>query len=508
MENKMKKLFGLAVGLVLLLIAIPTELLEAQVYTEFDTVWVRQSTPYTKLQQYTTHTANQFALPPNFIPENRDDGYKKVPLPWPYEFNGQVYTSIWINVNGFICFYQDGRFPPNVAPDNNRGLFIQSNSYPNNVAAPYWGDHYYRAYGDLFEGYIPSKIKTGGYTDAKKGEAFVVEWEDLNINDERVKSSVGNFQVILFKSEDPFSFQGDIEFAYGVVGSPLLPDSVGTIVITRNAAVGLKGQSSGIQGDDADFVNGLFFNYRPEVTKQPILARTNTKLTDQWPPSEATDQRIEFGALVRKKVDEWWGDGDADLSKAIGNKHYLMQQNRFVTVNDARMVMHSIATNIPLDSVRRRNAYHADVNHNGRYYYDNFGQRQDIRWRDMNYAENLPEGINDVNRIYFQVTEHDASWMLHYMAARVPSLPWIYDTVVRKGKVGIDEDIANAIIIGTPSKIEEGLYRLPIFINGIVDGPISTKFDVNGTITDVTGYGDLKTMYNGSRFCSGRCRRI
>lgn len=173
-----------------------------------------------------------------------------------------------------------------------------------------------------------------------------------------------------------------------------------------------------------------------------------------------------------------------------------MPQNRYVTVNDARMIMRAVATQRPLDSVWGREAYHGDVTHNGRYYYDNYGERQDIPWRDMYFSLNLPSEIDDSLRVFFQVTEYDASYILHYLAARIPVLPWIVDTVVKKGKIGIYETPASAISFGKAKLIDNGVYNIPIYINGYIDGPMGIRFDVNAEVVDVTG---IEATFNGSR---------
>ena len=491
----MKRYFLLAVGVAILLsIAISTQQTQAQVYSLYGSVTITQAS-YRPVEQYQELNPNDFALPPNFIPTDRDNGYYRIPvqLPFPFEYNDEVYDKIWINVNGFAMFTAPGVMPPNVAPDNQSALFIQSNSYPNNVLAPFWGDHYYRIGADRFAKYIPSSIRVATEIYDPPYRVFIIEWKDLNIMDKSVQSSVGNFQLRLYESKDPYSFQGDIEFAYGQIGSPDLDPSVGTLVIYRGATVGLKGESQGTTGDDADYMNGLEYDQLPQII------RTSRAVTNQWTPSGGTDKRIHFTALVTKKIDEWWGDGDANLSKAVGRKHFLMPQNRFVTVEDARVIMRSVAKKVPLDSIRRREAYHGDVTHNGRFYYDKLGQKVNITWRSKNVGDDLPPDVTSIKRILYQVTEYDASMILNYIAARVPDLPWIYDTVVRKGKAGIMDQIASSIQFGSAIALADNQYTLPVYINGRVDGPISFKFDVDGDVLDVNTPTDLISTNSDSR---------
>jgi hypothetical protein len=499
----MKRYFRLAVVVATLAwLVIGSQPSNAQVYSLYEDLTIVQAS-YRPLEEgaYTELNSGDFALPPNFTPTNRDDGYHKFPvqLPFAFEYNDEVYDRIWVNVNGFICFTTQGTLPPNVAPNVNDALFIKSNSYPNNVIAPYWGDHYYRSTGDVFNKYIRSSIRVGWEVYDPPYRVFIVEWVDLNINDKSVKSSVATFQLRLYESKDPYSAQGDIEFAYSRTGSPDLDPTVGDLVIIRGATVGIKGESSGITGIDADYMNGLMYDQLIDSV------RTSRMKTAQWPPSAgATDQRIRFTAIVTKKIEEWWGDGDVNISKAIGNKHYDLRfyQNRWVTVEDARLIMHSMATGKLLDSVRRREAYHGDVNHNGRFYYDITGEKKFIPWRSKNYWEDLPLEVGSIKMLYFQVTEYDASMILHYIAARVPSLPWLLDTVVKKGKYGVDDIYADNIKLGDIRSSGNNTYLVPVYLNGYLNGPLGFKFDVNADIVNATSASGVSVM-NGSNVLVG-----
>jgi len=491
----MKRYFWLAVVIAVLFgVAIGPQQTKAQVYSQYKEVTIVKAS-YETLDDYTELDPFLFALPPNFTPMNRDDGYYKqpIPLPFKFEYNDEIYDQIWVNVNGFVMFTMPGVIPPNIAPDYNGALFVQSNSYPNNVIAPFWGDHYLRTNQDkITNKYLPGHIRYG-WKEYKPGKlVFIIEWVDLNIMDERVQSSVATFQVRFYQSEDLYSYQGDIEFCYSRTGSPDLDPTVGDLVIIRGGTVGLKGETSGVTGDAADYVNGLYYD-------QPsIFARSKTDSTTQWPPSDgATDNRIRFITTISQKVDDFWGDGDANISKAVGKRHFGMPQNRYVTVEDVRVIMHSVATNVPLDSLRRREAYHGDVTHNGRFYFDQYGEKQYIPWRSEEYYQDLPEGLSTTKKLYFQVTEYDASMILHYLAARVPELPWIYDYYVRKGKVGEEEKIADNINIGEITALGNGHYSMPIYINGYNNNAFAFKFDINGEIVDAQGEG-VGVVMNGS----------
>lgn len=484
MEITMKRFLRIAVGLMVMLgITLSLQPLKAQVYGEFDTIRIRIGVPYKELPD-----AKQvippatFGLPPMWTPD-LDDGYSSptgIEIGFPYEFNGEVYTRLWICVNGFVTFSP----PPFVPSKQPNGLFIDAVSYPKNVIAPFWGDHVFRQLSERFNGYMPSEISV-----LREDSVFTVQWKNLNINDGTVKSSVGNFQLKLYRSKDPLSFQGDIEFCYGPVAGNIYDP--GTIVVTKGASVGLKGEFN-VQGGYSDFLNGLFYG------KAPFEARTKRDLTNLWPPSDgATDRRIWFRALSRFNIDEWWGDGDVDFSKANPNRHLGMDQSRWVTVNDARIIMRSVATYTPLDSVRRRQAYHGDVNHNGRYYYDNNNVRKDIPWRDKYYGDNLPTEISSIRSVFYQCNEYDAAMILHYISARLPELPWLLDTIPQYGKIGADE-IANGFKFGNASVISENTYRIPVYLNGYIKGAIGGKFKVNGELVDAASSGNVLVEYFGN----------
>ncbi|OGU60659.1 MAG: hypothetical protein A2X64_08000 [Ignavibacteria bacterium GWF2_33_9] len=487
----MKRLFNLAIGaLMLLLISGITTQVKAQVYGEFDTVRVVQSL-YEPLavpdgqNGVVELTRDEFGLPPNFNVADYDNGYARIDIGFEFEFNGEVYDKLWININGFVTFGKKEnnviQFPPFLPPTYQEGLFLDANAYPVNVIAPFWGDHYYRSLTDMnSRGFKPSKIyyKTDG-------DMLIVEWKDLNINysyqGKDLKNSIGNFQVKLFKSQDPYSKQGDIEFHYGTVGgNPYLSDTDDERINTKGATIGIKGEGK-IVGEDADymnaFINDVYLFNNPSVPASAVS--TSTITSNDWPPTTIKEAKFYFKGFKSFNIEEWWGDGDVDFSKAPNPKHPwgLAEQNRFVTVNDARLIMKSIATEIPLDPIRRRAAYHGDVNHNGRYYYDVNSVVQWIPTKSKHYADDLPSEVSSVKQILFYANEYDAALILSYMAVKIPELPWLLDTLVIKGKVSdmerMDVAVANIESLGN------GLYRVPVYLNQDADAAVgvSVKFD-------------------------------
>lgn len=488
----MKRLFKVAIGaLMLFLIAGITTQLNAQVYGEFDTVRVvssiYQQLPLPDGQNGVVELPrDEFGLPPNFDVADYDDGYKQIDIGFDFEFDGEVYNKLWININGFVTFGRKEnnvvQFPPFLPPKDQQGLFLDANSYPVNVIAPFWGDHYYRGLEDLnARGFKPSRILY--YTD---GNVLIIEWRDLNINykyaGKDLKNSIGNFQLKLFKSQDPYSKQGDIEFHYGTVGgNPYLGPTDDERINTKNSTIGLKGEGK-IVGQDADymnaFINDYFLKQNPTVPASAVTSSTIT--SNDWPPTTVKEAKFYFKAWKSFNLEEWWGDGDVDLSKAPNPKHPwgLYDQNRFVTINDVRLIMKSVATEIPLDPIRRRAAYHGDVNHNGRYYYDANQVVKFITTKSKNYADDLPSEVSSIKQILFYANEYDAAIILGYIAVKVPELPWLLDTLVIKGKVTDEMPVVDLSSNGIQS-LGNDLYRLPVNLTKDASGSlgISMKFD-------------------------------
>lgn len=459
--------------------------------------------------------ATSFVLPPTNV-VNRDDGYARIQFPAGFRFNfgGQVFDHIFVSVNGFATF--DGT--KLVPAKESAGLFTNSSSYPDNVIAPFWGNHYYRSAADVGAGYMPTEISWVVDVDRNEScdtikpvrKVLVIQWKNLNINDPSVNSSVGNFQARLYLGADSTNWQGDVELAYGQVGGN--PNTTNTVVVTRGATVGVKG-NGGFPGFISDFWNGLLW--------QPAAgANRRTDSTTRWQPSDGrSDAVIRFGAILYFTFDNW-GYGDADTSAAEKQRHAGMSQNRRVTANDARVIIRSMVTGIPLDSVWKRQAYQGDVNHSGRFYYTRLTRDftmdsldpntgQIVIWRrtiDVDQYTSkqvlrvLFEGeglygvggrapdVSSLNQIYYEVTEYDAALIMRYLSGRLPYLPWIYDndtTGPDFGKVS-DTEFADNVTFGTPVSVGNGLVRVPVYLNGAHNGAFGVRFSANSVIEGVS----------------------
>lgn len=476
----MRKLLSLAVGAAMFASIVSTQQLKAQVYSDFD-LSIIDSSPYTSVVGKVGTTklnVTDFLQYPS-TNQDPDNGYITVPLPFNYFYNGIDYTSVKISINGFIQFVSSVNA---LDADNPMALFTASNSYPENVIAPFWGDHYFRSIADKKDPgqnqYAMSDILINTNEDRT---CFTIEWKDLNIIDKSITSSVASFQVKLYKSTVSGTSQGVIEFAYGTAGPN--SETSDSRVITKDASIGIKGWT-GLEGVTSDYLNAL-------AGSNKELQKTMKTLSTNWPPSGATDKVFRFVPITKFYSHYYWGDGDADMTKNPNLTTLeidALNQKTYVTPNDAKLIIKSVANNTPLDSMTGRAAFHGDVNHNGRYVYDNlFIKRMQPRTANVDDFTGIGSYFpvnsqNPVKYVRYQVTEFDAALILHYMANKVPTLPWLLDTVVNYGKV---EAKATSVQFGVPMVSSQGTYTMPVSLNGIAKGAIATKFDINGIIEDV-----------------------
>jgi len=389
-----------------------------------------------------------------------DDGTAvNIPVGFDFIYNENLYTVaagtavVNVNVNGFVTI---GTQPIPVTPNNNNNLFSSTN--PNNTVAPYWGDHYYRT---LEPGYRPSRIS---YSTAIAPHpntnapfpsfihTFTVEWRDLNINDKTNPNSIASFQLRII--ENPMANdravpdkRATFEFQYGPIGT------TGT-VLTQGAAVGAE--------DSVGFthINALFPStaFNGDSTRLNSTARSNC-----WPPATCLPGRaIQLVPAGRSSLNQW-GDGDVNLDQVFNSNDTIRRnQSRFVTLQDADMILVSRANNIPLDSIEGHAAFHGDANHNGRFYNPTYGA------------------------YFYYVTSYDAAYIMLYLAGKLAVLPWPYPLPVPAYKStdmhstdvsGVVADASNVIVNGNT-------VRVPITVRGSVNGALSLEMNVAGMNTD------------------------
>jgi len=485
MKHYLASAFGVAI---ILLLIIGLQPAKGQVWGDFQPrVITTLNTPYVDINNQGAIAIN----PSNFQNidnglTNRDNGYYKLIFQpgwnFSFEFDGQVYTELYICINGFITFTK----PPTVFTTDPNRLFSSDNDLPWNVIAPFWGDHFLRIQQEVISGFRQGSIS---YLYNSTEQCLTIQWHNLNVNYpiynsdgiqvDVNKESYADFQVKLYKSTIPYTEQGNIQFCYG--------QATGLNVHVQGSSIGLRGESG-------DFINGLVYEGNP-YSLYYTQNKVSRILTDRWQPSGASDRRIEFDVVPRFYVENLndpylsWGDGDADLSQGYGQKHYGLPQNRFVSINDVLTIMRSISTWTPLDPVRRRQAYHADVNHNGRYYYEVNGTRTNIPFRDSLYTDNIQQPTANINApspksVRYEANEYDAALILHYISGRLTGLPWRIDSIPMHGKI-FGLDYANSLKFGKVISLENGVYQVPVFLNGYASGPIGAKFDINGKVLNI-----------------------
>ncbi|MBU3678764.1 MAG: T9SS type A sorting domain-containing protein [Candidatus Kapabacteria bacterium] len=534
----MKKQVLIASAIVLCSFAIGSvEGVAQQIFNQFRQPQLVTGLPYKDLDlctaaNPTTIPPQDFTLPPTNV-NDLDDGYAYIAFPAGvvYNYNGTLYSGVYVSINGFLTFDNTKR----VAAKNPIGLFINSSSYPDNAVAPFWGDHRFRTSADISLGFMPSKISWAYDYDRDENcqiiqparRCIIVQWKNLNVNTApvAVNSSVANFQARLYIGGATNNNQGEVEFAYGQVGGN--PYTTNTTVVTRGATVGIKG-NGGFPGFLSDFWNGL-------VWQPQSGANQRTDSTSIWQPSGGrSDARIRFSSIVYLTFSDW-GYGDADTSGAQGQRHFDLPQNRRVTANDARVIMRSIVTKKPLDSIWKRQQYLADVNHSGRYYYtklkrdfsgDSIVGGNVVIWRRTIDVEQFFPGqgvgpntnrqvvrvmfegdglygvggkapdVSSLNQIYYEASEYDAGLIMRYISGRLPYLPWIYDndtTGPDFGKTTLD-NTADDVRIGTPTSIGGGLVQVPVFLNNSHDGAFGVRFTTNSDIVSVVPVANEKNV--------------
>lgn len=625
----MKKKFFPILGVAVLVCSLFTgQHINAQIYGQFETI-DRYNYPGTfniPASEKTAIPEDKFVLPPNNQPDiELNDGYYELPLGFTYRYNGADYDKVWISINGFLTFDQ----PPSLVEISRdpTGLFRIDNSTPNNVVAPFWGDHKYREKGAIKNGFAETTIsyKPGTYEIEDpldpSGQTIItrktmlIEWKNLNVcynNTTEVdpvtneliplKGNVYSFQVIIYQgANDIDSKQGDIEFRYGEFG-PLqeqIAVDPGLKAGNAPAAIGFKGAGFGL-GNKADFFNAIYNGGEEPIDRNSQMV--STKLSTMKPTSGDPKLSVRAYAIFSMNEAERWGDGDADMSKAPGGRHFKVKnlQNMYVNINDARIIMKSLVTGNKLDSAYGNAAYHADVHHDGRYYYlvkrnmnnamtivtegyqasdingpifdDNghpvmskdtffikaakeiggfgflpyYGQNDNtmtitfpgeniqggtitildadkpesdykflvarikdtdiqyvevdtvsnrlnmeislkkrVNWRNQNITEELPVLLTNYRKeLLWEADEQDAALIISYLGAKIPQLPWIYDNVFHiKGKIGADV-AKSATNIKFDNIVVTGVntYKVPVYINGVADGPMSAKFKLNSDI--------------------------
>lgn len=493
-----KTLFALLGGVSLMLLALGTKA-EAQIWSEFDIEI--ENRIYEPLIGGTAIPRAQFVdLFSNFV--NPDDGVTRDPIPlgFDFEYDGQTFDRIYISINGFASF--EGRFIVN----DPMTLFKPTNG-PNLTLAPYFGDHYYRTAGiDIQDAsgrpFTPTQIKWAqnpGSADPKNlgRRSFVVEWENLNINyffdpnspddpfspfRDAQAPSIATFQLWIYEAKPGnISRRGTIEFHYGDAGT----DNGVSIVKFSGASVGIEDEPA-VPNGNTTWLNGVTY----AETGDKILARTDMRLTSNWPPSGLPARIFVFSGDSAGGF-PGWGDGDANLTQIEpGVPDFVRGDQRlFVTMADVmRILRHQAGRDVDFDSARFRHGYHGDANHNGRFYYSTsnynntgdsilLGQvvRYKVMWPVKSTNDRLPfPSDNTFNGFFFDADEFDAALIMDYLAAKLPVLPWLPDTLPHfTGKIAPTK--ATDVTLNSDGVVSGRRIEIPVTMNGLSKGAVGIR---------------------------------
>lgn len=489
-------------GVALMLLVAVTRV-DAQIWTEFDiTIQNRLFQPLvggTVIPR--ADFVDQFNL---FV--NPDDGVTKTPLPlgFNFEYDGQLFDRIYVSINGFATF--DKQY---ISSDPIT-LFRPTNG-PNLTLAPYFGDHYFRTAGidiqdPLGRPYTPTQIKWAQFPASSDPlglgrQSFAVEWENVNINyffDPNDPNnpfspnrgpqapSIATFQLWIFEATPTsISRRGTIEFHYGDAGT----GSGVSIVKFSEASVGIEDEPE-VPNGNTTWINAVTY----AETGDEVLARTDQRLTSNWPPSGLPGRAFVFSGDSAGGL-PGWGDGDANLTQLDPTVPDFVRgdQRLFVTMADVmRILRHQAGRPVDFDSARLRHGYHGDVNHNGRYYYsssnyNNTGDsiingqvvRYRVAWPFKSTNERLPfPNDNTFNGFFFDADEFDAGLIMLYLAAKLPQLPWLPDTLPHfTGKVAPTAP-ATGVELKTVGTVTGRRVEIPVRLNGQSRGAIGLRIDV------------------------------
>lgn len=241
---------------------------------------------------------NQFR--DNFAPAvvDADNGVTgAIDLQFPFRYDNQTYSQIYISVDGWMSFRNPGAF---ITKDP---FALFSDSQPELTIAPYFGDHYLRTAGfDVADpqgvAYTPSTIRV-----VSDPTTFVVEWENMNINYRfdptqpdnpfapvaNVKPrarSVASFQAWLFRGDTtgtPCGEPSRIEFHY----APL--NTEGPVKLS-GASVGIESAARFDTVETTSFLNGVAW----QVYRNSDSVRLSRRLTRIYPPTGFPGMAFQF----------------------------------------------------------------------------------------------------------------------------------------------------------------------------------------------------------------------
>lgn len=407
---------------------------------------------------------------------DRDDGVANdIPVGFTFDYNDGLFNTVNVCINGWASIGHQQT--PVITHDV---YYLFRANQPNNTLAPFWGDHMYRLPVETLAGYKPTTVHyITNYVPATSPCAppgsvlgtFTLEWKDLNINEKTNVNSVATFQIKIIENDYAQGCVPDhratVEFHYGSIGN------LGT-VRTQGSTVGIEDSVSDSLAHS--FMNAL---YPSSFAGEDSTRRNDDSLTSCWPPATCLPGRvIRFTPEGRGKFEEW-GDGDVNLTQLDNNAsaEIRLNQNRFVTLADADSLLRASARAYPpLDSVEGRQAFHGDANHSGRY------------------TNPLFPGF-----YFYRANAYDAAYILMYLAAKLPFLPWPEPLPVPVYKEsgndatniqGIYADVKNVTSRGNTTLV-------PIVLRGRANGALAFDMNVksmNNTTLNFVGVESTKGL--------------
>jgi hypothetical protein len=257
------------------------------------------------------------------------------------------------------------------------------------------------------------------------------------------------------------------------------------------ASVGIEDEPS-VPGGQTNFMNAVAW-LQSGFNRDSLIY--SHRLTSTYPPTGFPSQVFRFESECRERA-PGWGDGDADLTQLNRNVPQAIRddQRLFVTFADViRILRHTATRNVDFDSIPGRHGFHGDVNHNGRFFYStrNWNNSADstngvgdiIRYKrffptkDINPELPFPND-NSFSGFLFDADEMDAALIMLYLAAKLPVLPWLPDTLPHfTGKVA-PITVANDVAFGAVRAIGGRRVEIPVMFNGAVSGASGVSFDV------------------------------
>jgi subtilisin family serine protease len=218
-----------------------------------------------------------------------------VPLPFPFTFYGQTYTTAFAGTDGFLSFVQ----PPRPPFDNAASL--PNPNQPNAAIYPFWDDLMVDS---------ASSVRTELVGTAPNRQ-FVVEWRDV--------AFFANFSRIRF--EVVLSENGDIVTQYHTAGpTPLQRGS--------SAAIGLENETGTVALQYSNNTPSVDSGTAVQFSLPPsgFVEGTITDANDHLPIAGARVEAVQDGAVVRTAITNAAGQyrtqlllGNYTLTASAGN---------------------------------------------------------------------------------------------------------------------------------------------------------------------------------------------